>query len=893
TIIKEANSSIEDASSPYYFSKNDDIKNVYRIKLDNELAIEQVLKDLKEDPSVAYVERIRNREIISTPNDSLYSQQWFLDKIKAPEAWDVNPGVQNIIVGVVDNAFDLTHPDLAGNLVTGYDVGDNDADPSPLDAGFSHGTHVAGIVAAVNNNTIGISSAGNNRVKVMPIKGTTNAGGNRAITHGYEGVAYAVNQGVKIVSLSWGGAGYSQLEQDVINDAYANGVMVIAAAGNEGNSILQYPAAYEHVVAVASLDSDDGLSSFSSYGSYVDISAPGRGILSTIPFDTYASFNGTSMATPLVSACAAYLRACFPTLSGDSLETILKITSDNIDVENPTRIGMLGSGRVNLLKAVSCKGENLFDEKPFITPSSYFCEGDSAMFDINAVSSESFEWFLDGVTVANTKSFYAKSEGSYKLVRTLGTCIVESDEQSITFNNVFTAAPSVTDLTTFYCDSQNDYVVGTPASTPANAFGPMETSYTGPVVGFDGFLKSGDYPTVNVSGIAGLIDSVSVSITWQKKDGGTHEHCDIPDGGATAFNEEVSFSIVSPEGVEVDLVRVSDYGRGTATSGLVTTVFNVNGLALAGDPLPSSGSFKAAGDLSVYEDKVPAGTWTLIANDDATLGPNYGVSGFSITIKTKQPAGVPTVNGFLMQFGDIDSTNDTLTVPTSVVGTTITMQYQKLLDLQRNLLLSQPCVSKAFQMCMHILPQEYLASPSQIDDIIKGLWNSANFGGSGTRFRVMIKITILIRIVFQSSDRRCRHYACGIRELLSFLLFGLGCDGTIEWKYNGIIKYGDGLLINNVTPPLYVTSTCLQTWSCPALVNIPFNFLEGTTSLVLESLTNQNSEQDYYGSPITSSQIINENSNINYKAPNSISLTPGFESKQNTLFTAEIGNCPN
>ncbi|WP_162628020.1 S8 family serine peptidase [Arcticibacterium luteifluviistationis] len=890
-IVEKSNSKIEDASNPYFFSKNDEIKDVFRIKLDNEIAIEQVLKDLKEDPSVEYVERIRKREIISVPSDTLYSQQWFLDKIKAPDAWDVNPGVQDIIVAVVDNAFDITHPDLAANLVTGYDVGDNDADPTPPDASFSHGTHVAGIVAAVNNNITGIASAGNNRVKVMPIKGTTNAGGNRAITHGYEGVAYAVNQGAKIISLSWGGAGFSQLEQDVINDAYANGVMVIAAAGNEGNSILQYPAAYEHVVAVASLDIDDGLSSFSSYGAYVDISAPGRGILSTIPFNTYASFNGTSMATPLVSACAAYLRACFPTLSGDSLETILKITSDNIDNENPTRLGMVGTGRVNLLKAVACKGANLFAEQPTISPTNYLCEGDSALFDINAVSSESFEWFKDGLSVSNTKSFYAKADGTYKLVRTLGSCIVESDELKIIYNEVFTSKPSVTDLTTFYCDSQNNFVVASQSGTPANAFGPKEAIYTGLPVGFDGFLKSGDYPTVNVSGIAGLIDSVSISITWQKKDGGTHDNCDIPDGGGTAFNEEVSFSIVSPEGVEVDLVHTSDYGRGTASSGMVTTVFNVNGAGLVGDPLPSSGSFKAAGDLSVYEDKVPVGVWTLIANDDATLDP-LCVSGFSVTIKTKQPAGSPTVKWFSDEsLGTLLSVNDTLTVPTTTVGI---QDYYAVAEVPGL------CLGPVAKATVEIktIPDIYAypisglyVNSNEIDALIKGSGISSNFNESGT--------------TVSGNDKNNQPYSYNISSTApqispitlcateSYLLFGLGCNGTIEWKYNGIIKYGDGVVLNNVSPPLNVTATCLQDWSCPALVNIPFNFLEATTPLTLESTLIESSEQNYYGSPISSSQLIKENSDINYTAPNSISLNPGFESKLNTNFKAEIGNCPN
>ena len=338
----------------------ENLQKIYRLTVKNPDKIEALIHRIKQTPEIEYVEKVPYRKIIAAPNDPNVGSQWFLNKIKAFEAWDINPGSGTVVVAIVDNALQTNHVDLQANMLPGRDLGDNDSDPGPPNSTFSHGTHVAGIVSAVTNNNVGIASACNNRIKILPIKATPDGGNPQSIYYGFEGIIWAADHGAQIISLSWGGIGYAQAEQEVIDYAYAKGIVIVAAAGNDNNEVENFPAAYKNVISVASLDTDDKRSSFSTYGSWVDISAPGRGILSTIPYDGYTNFNGTSMATPLVASALGYVWSCFPSLTPAQLESILLSTADNIDEANPTQSGLLGTGRINLLKAIACPNLEIF-----------------------------------------------------------------------------------------------------------------------------------------------------------------------------------------------------------------------------------------------------------------------------------------------------------------------------------------------------------------------------------------------------------------------------------------------------------------------------------------------------------------------------------------------------
>ncbi|GAB3702387.1 hypothetical protein GCM10027592_31760 [Spirosoma flavus] len=340
------------------------LQKVYKIQLTDPDQIGQVLQQLNQDPRVEHVGRVPILRLDHTPNDYYYTvgntgyyySPYWLEKIEAPKAWDITKGSSNIVVAVVDDAVETSHEDLAENIVAGFDVGSNDNDPNPPSTAYSHGTHVAGIVSARTDNGFraGIASIGYN-VKIMPIKaanGSTFPDGGLKITDGYDGVTWAAEHGARVINMSWGGPAIDPMERLAINDAVTKGCILIASAGNEGSSILRYPASLTNVMGVANTTRDDIKYTDSNYGSWVDISAPGTTIRSTIPYGNYEFYTGTSMASPLVAGLAALMLSANPTMSAVQVQTGLKATADNIDAQNPSYVGQLGAGRINAFKAV-------------------------------------------------------------------------------------------------------------------------------------------------------------------------------------------------------------------------------------------------------------------------------------------------------------------------------------------------------------------------------------------------------------------------------------------------------------------------------------------------------------------------------------------------------------
>ena len=339
---------------------------------------------------IEYAEPMFIRKIADLPNDSLLFEQYMLTLIRAIPAWEIMDTTDSdtVIVAVVDTGVDYLHEDLLGTLYInpgedgldadgndkrtngidddmngfvddfrGWDFGSNsdssgfDNDPMP---GHPHGTHVAGIIAAVRNNEKGIAGI-TNKVKIMPIKIGHDSQFSRTLVNGYDGVLYAAMKGAQVINLSWGGGGLSEAEQEVIDSANTYGSVIVAAAGNNAVESSFYPAAYDGIISVASSTALDQRSGFSNFHSSVDITAPGTQIMSTIPIDLYTAWDGTSMASPVVAACAAVIRSMFPEYSNKEVGEVLKATSDNFYDKNSSYIGKLGAGRVNLLKAITTK----------------------------------------------------------------------------------------------------------------------------------------------------------------------------------------------------------------------------------------------------------------------------------------------------------------------------------------------------------------------------------------------------------------------------------------------------------------------------------------------------------------------------------------------------------
>ncbi len=283
-----------------------------------------------------YVEPNGEYNIDSAPNDPSWREQWGPQRMNVDDAWDTIGGSATLLVAVIDTGIDYTHPDLANYVPLGYDFVNDDADPKD-DNG--HGTHCAGVIAATINNSIGVAGTAN--VQIMAEKGL-NAAGSGSHSALAQCIVHATDAGVDILSNSWGGSAQSDTIADAIEYATSHGALFIASAGNSDTDQYSYPAAYENAVAVAAIDSSDKKASFSNYGSWVDVTAPGVGIYSTMPTYTvylntqygvpqnYSNLSGTSMACPGVAGVAALIWSQYPTMTAAFVRQQLESTCDDI-----------------------------------------------------------------------------------------------------------------------------------------------------------------------------------------------------------------------------------------------------------------------------------------------------------------------------------------------------------------------------------------------------------------------------------------------------------------------------------------------------------------------------------------------------------------------------------
>jgi thermitase len=302
------------------------------------------VEEIREVGLASYIEPNMKVQAQLVPNDPYWSLQWGPQKIEADYAWDTTLGDPSVLVAVIDTGIDYTHPDLATNYVPlGYDWVNMDADP--IDD-HGHGTHCAGIIAAVLNNNVGI--AGLAQVRVMAEK-VLNSGGAGTWDWVANGIINATDCGADIISMSLGGYGDSELVHEAVKYAYDAGVLVIAAAGNDNTNMKSYPAGYDEVIAVAATDQYDNKAWFSNWGDWIELAAPGVDIYSTVPWG-YESWSGTSMAAPHVSGVAALIWSRYPNKTNDWVRLWLRHTAE--DLGDPGFDLYYGYGRINARNAV-------------------------------------------------------------------------------------------------------------------------------------------------------------------------------------------------------------------------------------------------------------------------------------------------------------------------------------------------------------------------------------------------------------------------------------------------------------------------------------------------------------------------------------------------------------
>lgn len=315
-------------------------------------------------------------EVHAFSNDTFYPSLYAMPLIQADLAWNLPPQGPPIVVAVVDSGVDINHEDLAGMIWTdpvevtngvdddgngfiddvhGWDFFNND--PSVFDSATidDHGTHVAGTLGAIRDNGLGVAGVAHN-VRIMPVKFLGTEEGTGTESGAIAAITYARQNGARIINASWGNASPSQAMCDAVSAAVADGVLFVAAAGNESQNndvVVSEPAncPSSGVVSVAATDSADGLASFSNFGAAaVDLGAPGSAINSTLPLDTYGGFSGTSMAAPHVSGAAALVLGQSPTLNPLELRAALMGGGDPVD----SLAGVTVSGRrLNALGAIN------------------------------------------------------------------------------------------------------------------------------------------------------------------------------------------------------------------------------------------------------------------------------------------------------------------------------------------------------------------------------------------------------------------------------------------------------------------------------------------------------------------------------------------------------------
>jgi thermitase len=326
----------------------------------------QIPAGMSRDEAMARLQRRSNVKMVApnriysaslTPSDPMWGQEWGADRINAKSAWDKGVNASGVTVAVLDTGVDYNHPELAGRVIKGPDIADQDADPRDL---FGHGTHVAGIIGAAGNNGQGIAGvAWNCKILAVKVLSDNGSGTTDAVV---EGIRYAADHGARVINMSLGTGSKDTSIDPVLHYAmeyaYKKGVLIVAAAGNEHGQVT-CPANDPYAIAVSSTSAlwkFEWLSMFSNHGEKVEVAAPGGGIWSTFPTSgakmgrNYGKLSGTSMAAPFVSGEAALIIAQHPTWTVDQVRARIDQAVDDKGASG--RDEKYGFGRINLSKAL-------------------------------------------------------------------------------------------------------------------------------------------------------------------------------------------------------------------------------------------------------------------------------------------------------------------------------------------------------------------------------------------------------------------------------------------------------------------------------------------------------------------------------------------------------------
>ncbi|MFZ2325119.1 MAG: S8 family serine peptidase [Ignavibacteriaceae bacterium] len=404
--------------------KDDDVLGkIIKVSFSQDVDENSVLALLSDDTDVEYIQKANTYKMDSViPNDSLISEQWALEKIKAYDAWEITQGSDSVLLGIIDTGIDYEHPDLVNQIFfnsgeIGFDNKGNDKRSNRVDddgngfiddyqgwdftdrVGFpfdstggdyltwdnnpfddqGHGTYVAGIAAAQSNNSIGISGVAP-KIKLLNLR-AFDPGGYGEEDDVAAAILYAVKMGCKVINMSFGDEAFSYVLRDVIQYAYSQDVVLVASSGNSGADAPHYPSGYSEVICVGNSTEQDYIAGSSNYGSTLDIVAPGSSIVTTAKNNSYASISGTSASAPFVSASAALILS-INNFTNEEVKQILKSTTDDIG-QNGWDLKS-GAGRLNIFKALTVTAPSVIK---FYNPTQDFAtSGDTISIRVSVFS---------------------------------------------------------------------------------------------------------------------------------------------------------------------------------------------------------------------------------------------------------------------------------------------------------------------------------------------------------------------------------------------------------------------------------------------------------------------------------------------------------------------------
>lgn len=444
-------------------------------------AEEAVVRALSRNPHVKFAEKdflVELSQVI--PDDPRYGNAWHLPRIQAPDAWTLSRG-QNVVVAVLDTGVDAGHPDLAGKLVQGWNSASQTSDSSDV---HGHGTRVAGTVGAATNNATGVASVGWDAM-VMPIRVTNRSDGVASSSDMARGLTWAADNGAHVANMSYESWRHSTVAS-AAQYMRTKGGIVFGAAGNAGTDTGNAWTPY--VVVVSATGSNDTRTSWSNYGSYVDLAAPGASIQTTSSGGGYSSVSGTSFSSPVAAAVAALVKAANPGLAPHQIEQILFDSAD--DLGDAGWDPYYGWGRVNAARAVGMAWSGDADrEAPWVevvSPES----GTTVTGEVTVViAAEDNQGVTEVVLYANGRHVGTETMAPYEFV---WDSAAEPEGSASLYAEAYDAAGN---RSTHTIDVTVQHETAEPAPTPADTMAPT-VQVTAPA---DGENVSGN---VRVSGVA-------------------------------------------------------------------------------------------------------------------------------------------------------------------------------------------------------------------------------------------------------------------------------------------------------------------------------------------------------------------------------------------------------